>query len=51
MSHAEESKRQLLDVAGASTTDSLKANVQEVTALWDGRAELLITKLMKEVLK
>lgn len=51
MSHAEESKRQLLDVAGASTTDSLKANVQDVTASWDSRAESLITKLMKEALK
>ena len=51
MRHAEESKRQLLDVAGASTTESLKANVQEVTASWDGRAEVLITKLMKDVSK
>jgi len=51
MAHAEESKRQLLDVAGASTTDSLKANVQEVTALWDGRIELLVAKLMKEAIK
>lgn len=49
MAHAAESKRQLLDVAGASTTDSLKANVQDVTASWDARAEVLITKLMKAV--
>ena len=43
--HAEESKRQLLDVAGSSTTSTLAGNVADLVATWDQRAEQLISGL------
>ena len=43
--HAEESKRQLLDVAGSSTSTTLVGNVSELVATWDHRAESLISGL------
>jgi hypothetical protein len=49
ISHAEESKRLLSDVHSVSTSGSLKANVSDVVASWDSRAENLISSLMKAV--
>jgi hypothetical protein len=49
ISHAEASKKLLFDVHAVSTVGSLKANVQDVVASWDARAENLITELMKAV--
>ena len=49
ISHAEESKRLLSDVHSVSTSGSLKANVSDVVASWDSRAETLISSLMKAV--
>jgi hypothetical protein len=49
ISHAEASKKLLMDVHSVSTTDSLKANVTDVVATWDSRAEKLIKSLMKAV--
>jgi hypothetical protein len=49
ISHAEASKKLLMDVHSVSTTDSLKANVTDVVATWDSRAEKLINSLMKAV--
>lgn len=49
IAHAEESKRLLADVHSVSTSDSLKANVSDVVASWDARAESLIESLMKVV--
>ena len=49
ISHAEASKTMLFDVHAVSTVGSLKANVQDVVASWDKRAENLITELMKGV--
>lgn len=47
--HAAESRRQLLDVAGASTSSTLVENVQSTVATWDGRAETLVMTLMEAV--
>jgi hypothetical protein len=47
--HAEASKKLLMDVHSVSTSDSLKANVSDVVASWDSRAENLISSLMKAV--
>lgn len=49
ISHAEDSKRMLMDVHAVSTVGSLKANVSDVVASWDKRAENLIDSLMKAV--
>jgi HK97 family phage portal protein len=49
ISHAEASKKMLFDVHAVSTVGSLKANVQDVVASWDKRAENLITELLKGV--
>ena len=49
ISHAEASKRLLMDVYSVSTSSSLKSNVQDVVASWDKRAESLISDLMKAV--
>jgi hypothetical protein len=51
ISHAEESKRLLLDVHSVSSTSSLKNNVSDVVASWDSRAESLVENLMKAVQK
>lgn len=47
--HAEESKRELLAIAGTSTTHNLRENVCEVVATWQDRSESLITEIMKAV--
>ena len=47
--YAEESKRQLLDAAGCSTTATLAANVAELVATWDGRTEKLVTDLRESI--
>ena len=47
--HAEESKRQLLDVAGASTPATLLGNVTELVNTWDDRAVTLTTNLMESI--
>ena len=49
ISHAETSKKLLMDVHSVSTSGSLKANVTDVVATWDSRAEKLISSLMKAV--
>jgi hypothetical protein len=49
ISHAEASKKLLMDVHSVSTSDSLKANVTDVVATWNSRAEKLINSLMKAV--
>lgn len=51
VTHAETSKRELIDVAGVSTTDSLKANVSELVVSWDRRRDQLIESIWKEVTK
>ena len=43
--HAEESRRQLLDVAGGSTTQTLAGNVSDLMTCWDERGQILINKL------
>ena len=45
--HAEESKRQLLDVACVASDSTLVDQVTEVVATWDGRSEKLTMDLMK----
>jgi HK97 family phage portal protein len=47
--YAEESKRQLLDVAGSSTSSTLAGNVSELVATWNQRAESLITGLAESI--
>lgn len=46
MAHADESKRQLLDVAGVSTVESLPANIQDITATWGDRVPHLVDQIM-----
>jgi HK97 family phage portal protein len=45
--HCEQSKKQLLETAGVSTTATLENNVRDVVACWDGRGEVLINNLFK----
>jgi len=47
--HANESRRQLFDVAGCSTTENLKANVAQLVVTWDDRRESLISSILKAV--
>ena len=47
--YAEESKRQLLDVAGASTPATLSGNVAELVSTWDDRAVTLTANLMESI--
>lgn len=47
--HADESKRQLLDVAGSSMPATLSGNVADLVATWDERAVTLTTDLMETV--
>lgn len=49
--HANESQRQLVDVAGVSTTASLKENVGQLVATWDARRDALIESIWKECQK
>ena len=51
ISHAEYSKKLLADAHSVSTTTSLKANVADVVASWDSRADELVENLMKAVQK
>ena len=51
ISHAERSKKLLADAHSVSTTTSLKANVADVVASWDSRADELVENLMKVVQK
>ena len=44
--HADESKRQLLDVAGSSTAATLPGNVADLVSSWDERAVSLTSGLM-----
>lgn len=44
--YAQESQRQLLDVAGSSTADTLTGNVVELTDTWDERRHGLTDKLL-----
>jgi hypothetical protein len=48
-SHADESKRLLVDVSGFSTTATLPGNVTELVATWDDRAMTLTTNLMGSI--
>lgn len=50
-SHAEESKRALLDVAGNSTMETLKQNVTELVCTWDSRRDSLIQSILHAVAK
>lgn len=45
--HAEDSKRQLLNVAGSSTPATLENNVIELVATWDQRAEQFAERLVE----
>jgi len=47
--HADESKRQLLNVAGSSMPATLSGNVADLVATWDDRAVTLTTDLMETV--
>ena len=47
--YAEESKRQLMDVAGASTPATLSGNVAELVSTWDDRAVTLTANLMESI--
>lgn len=49
--HAEASKAAVLDVAGVSTTDSLKSNVTDLVVTWDRRRDELINTIWKQVSK
>lgn len=51
ITHAERSKKLLADAHSVSTTSSLKANVADVVASWDSRADELVENLMKVVQK
>lgn len=45
--HVEQSKQQLLEVAGSSTTSNLEKNVRDLVSCWDERGELLVNNLLK----
>lgn len=47
--YADESRRQLLDVAGSSTVATLPANVSELVSSWDARAVSLTQSLMRSI--
>jgi len=47
IAHAAESQRQLLDVAGASTADTLAGNVAELVSRWHARADSLTAKILE----
>ena len=47
IAHAAESQRQLLDVAGASTADTLAGNVAELVSRWSARADSLTAKILE----
>jgi HK97 family phage portal protein len=49
LTYAAESKRQLLDAAGCSTSSTFVDTVQELVASWDGRTEKLVHDLRKSV--
>jgi len=47
IAHAAESQRQLLDVAGASTADTLAGNVAELVSRWSARADSLTASILE----
>jgi HK97 family phage portal protein len=47
IAHAAESQRQLLDVAGASTAETLAGNVAELVNRWPARADSLTAKILE----
>lgn len=49
--HSEESKRQLLDVAGVATSSTLETHVRDLVACWVDRGEILVDNLLKAALK
>jgi hypothetical protein len=49
LTYAAESKRQLLDAAGCSTSSTFVDTVQELVASWDGRTEKLVHDLRRSV--
>lgn len=49
--HTEESKRQVMDVAGVATTATLESHVRDLVACWSDRGEILVDNLLKAALK
>ena len=47
--YAAESKRQLLEIAGCSTAETLASNVEELVNGWSGRAVALVADLMETI--
>jgi HK97 family phage portal protein len=50
-SHAQESQRQLIEVAGHATADTLKTHVAEAVSAWDTREASLVSAVLKQVTK
>jgi len=48
--HAQESKRQLFDVAGSSTLATLPDNIKELVSAWDEREATLTTDLLETII-
>lgn len=49
--HSEESKRQVMDVAGVATTSTLESHVRDLVACWNDRGEILVDNILKAALK
>jgi len=49
--HTEESKRQVMDVAGVATSSTLETHVRDLVACWSDRGELLVDNLLKAAVK
>ena len=49
--HTEESKRQVMDVAGVATSSTLETHVRDLVACWVDRGEILVDNLLKAALK
>jgi hypothetical protein len=49
--HSEESKRQVMDVAGVATTTTLESHVRDLVACWADRGGILVENLLRAALK
>jgi hypothetical protein len=49
--HTEESKRQVMDVAGVATSSTLETHVRDLVACWSDRGEILVDNLLKAAVK
>jgi HK97 family phage portal protein len=49
--HTEESKRQVMDVAGVATSSTLETHVRDLVACWSDRGQILVDNLLKAAVK